>query len=154
MSRNAFGRLRLILQNQELVNDAKPILVSEQVEMFLSVLAHHKRNCIVKYDFIRSARKEFLGALDDTYIDVRIPAKNRAHYRTRKGLVAVNVLCELVGEADNNTEYLGTIDSNPIRNTCNGFCIGYLGVLEQMLSKQLTGYGLKSDPHMSSKIHV
>ncbi|KAL0456228.1 UNVERIFIED_CONTAM: hypothetical protein Slati_0962000 [Sesamum latifolium] len=33
-----------------------------------------------------------LGALDGTYIDVRVPAEDRARYRTHKGSVFVNVL--------------------------------------------------------------
>ncbi|KAL0304724.1 UNVERIFIED_CONTAM: hypothetical protein Sangu_3068100 [Sesamum angustifolium] len=33
-----------------------------------------------------------LGALDGTYIDVRVKAEDRARYRTRKGSIAVNVL--------------------------------------------------------------
>ncbi|KAL0462080.1 UNVERIFIED_CONTAM: hypothetical protein Slati_0095600 [Sesamum latifolium] len=33
-----------------------------------------------------------LGALDGTYIDVRVPDEDRARYRTRKGSVSVNVL--------------------------------------------------------------
>ncbi|KAL0402461.1 UNVERIFIED_CONTAM: hypothetical protein Slati_4276000 [Sesamum latifolium] len=33
-----------------------------------------------------------LGALDGTHIDVRVPAEDRAIYRTRKGSVSVNVL--------------------------------------------------------------
>ncbi|KAL0431191.1 UNVERIFIED_CONTAM: hypothetical protein Sradi_0745100 [Sesamum radiatum] len=99
--------------------------------MFLSVLAHHKKNRIVKHDFIRSGRivsKHFhrvlnavlrlhplllakptpvppnstcsrwkwfegsLGALDGTYINVRVRAEERARYRTRKGSISVNVL--------------------------------------------------------------
>ncbi|KAL0404375.1 UNVERIFIED_CONTAM: hypothetical protein Sradi_2078300 [Sesamum radiatum] len=33
-----------------------------------------------------------LGALDGTYVDVRVKAQDRARYRTRKGSIAVNVL--------------------------------------------------------------
>ncbi|KAK4390229.1 hypothetical protein Sango_2086200 [Sesamum angolense] len=44
-----------------------------------------------------------------------------------------------------------------VRNGCkcdNEFHTGYLGVLEHMICKQLLRCGLKSDPHISSKIHV
>ncbi|KAL0415971.1 UNVERIFIED_CONTAM: hypothetical protein Slati_3429000 [Sesamum latifolium] len=97
----------------------------------LSVLAHHKKNHTVKYDFIRSGRtvcKHFhrvlnvvlrlhplllaqptpvppnsscprwkwfegcLGALDGTYVDVRVKAQYRARYRTHQRSIAVNVL--------------------------------------------------------------
>ncbi|KAL0411160.1 UNVERIFIED_CONTAM: hypothetical protein Slati_3705700 [Sesamum latifolium] len=124
MSRNAFGRLCHILQNQGRAKDTKHVTL-------LSIVVHHKKNGIIKYDFIQSARtvsKHFhivlnvilglhplllakplsvsadnncprwkwfegcLGALDDTYIDVRVPAEDRAHYRTHKGSISVNVL--------------------------------------------------------------
>ncbi|KAL0363891.1 UNVERIFIED_CONTAM: hypothetical protein Sangu_0486700 [Sesamum angustifolium] len=119
MSRNAFGKLCLILQNQGGLQDSKHVPLSSQVAMFLSILAHHKKNRTVKYDFIRSGRtvsKHFhrvlnavlrlhplllanptpvppnnnyprwkwfegcLGALDGTYIDVRVKAEDRARY--------------------------------------------------------------------------
>ncbi|KAL0445882.1 UNVERIFIED_CONTAM: hypothetical protein Slati_1716100 [Sesamum latifolium] len=131
MSRNAFGKLCLILQTQEGLEDSKHVPLSSEVAMFLSVLAHHKKNRTVKYDFIRSRRtvsKHFhcvlnailrlhplllanpapmppnsscprwkssegcLGALDRTYIDVCVRAKDTARYRKRKGSIAVNVL--------------------------------------------------------------
>ncbi|KAL0346368.1 UNVERIFIED_CONTAM: hypothetical protein Scaly_1652800 [Sesamum calycinum] len=56
MSRNAFGKLCLILQNQGGLQDSKHVPLSSQVAMFLSILAHHKKNRTVKYDFIRSER--------------------------------------------------------------------------------------------------
>ncbi|KAL0462450.1 UNVERIFIED_CONTAM: hypothetical protein Slati_0132600, partial [Sesamum latifolium] len=34
----------------------------------------------------------FFGALDGTFIDVRVPEHEKGRYRTRKGQVAVNVL--------------------------------------------------------------
>ncbi|KAK4397211.1 hypothetical protein Sango_1557700 [Sesamum angolense] len=113
------------------LQDSKHVPLSSQIAIFLSILAHHKKNCIVKYDFIRSERtvsKHFhrvlnavlrlhplllanstlvppnsscprwkwfegsLGALDGTYIDVRVKVEDRARYRTRKGSIAVNVL--------------------------------------------------------------
>ncbi|KAK4381054.1 hypothetical protein Sango_3004700 [Sesamum angolense] len=109
----------------------KNVFVPEQVAIFLSVLSHHKKNCFVKHDFIRSGRtvskhfhvvlhvvckmhkvlltkptpiaddcsdphwkwfKGCLGALDGTFIDVRVPGHENGRYRTRKGQVAVNVL--------------------------------------------------------------
>ncbi|KAL0308783.1 UNVERIFIED_CONTAM: hypothetical protein Sradi_5820600 [Sesamum radiatum] len=36
--------------------------------------------------------KGYLGALDGTFIDVRLPKHEKGRYRTRKGQVAVNVL--------------------------------------------------------------
>ncbi|KAG8383515.1 hypothetical protein BUALT_Bualt04G0021500 [Buddleja alternifolia] len=36
--------------------------------------------------------KGFLGALDGTYIPIKVPPADKAHYRNRKGHIAVNVL--------------------------------------------------------------
>ncbi|KAG8363805.1 hypothetical protein BUALT_Bualt19G0060500 [Buddleja alternifolia] len=54
MSRNAFGHLCYILANGGGLENTKNVTVSEQVAIFLIVLAHHKKNCIVKHDFKRS----------------------------------------------------------------------------------------------------
>ncbi|KAG8382410.1 hypothetical protein BUALT_Bualt05G0074400 [Buddleja alternifolia] len=54
MSRNALGRLCYKLENVGGLENTKNVTVSEQVAIFLTVLAHHKKNCIVKHDFKRS----------------------------------------------------------------------------------------------------
>ncbi|KAL0423932.1 UNVERIFIED_CONTAM: hypothetical protein Sradi_0928000 [Sesamum radiatum] len=131
MDRNAFGRLCYMLEQSGGVRPTKNVSVPEQVAMFLSVLSHHKKNCVVKHDFIRSGRtvskhfhavlhavckmhkvllakptpiandcsdprwkwfKGCLGALDSTFIDVRVPEHEKGRYRTRKCQVEVNVL--------------------------------------------------------------
>ncbi|KAG8380409.1 hypothetical protein BUALT_Bualt06G0012400 [Buddleja alternifolia] len=131
MSRNAFGRLCFILENVGGLSPTKNVLVSEQVAIFLSVLAHHTKNRIVKHHFKRSGYtisthfnnvltallmlptlflvkpvpieadcrnkrwkrfKGCLGALDGTYIPLRVAQKNKARYRNRKGDVSTNVL--------------------------------------------------------------
>ncbi|KAL0421085.1 UNVERIFIED_CONTAM: hypothetical protein Slati_3131400 [Sesamum latifolium] len=56
MSRNAFGRLCLILETSVGLTATKHLTITEQVAIFLSVLAHHKKNCVVKHDFIRNGR--------------------------------------------------------------------------------------------------
>ncbi|CAA0830734.1 Unknown protein, partial [Striga hermonthica] len=43
-----------------------------------------------------------LGALDGTYINVRVPSKDRGRYRNRKGQVSVNVL----GVCDRNMNFV------------------------------------------------
>ncbi|KAL0433139.1 UNVERIFIED_CONTAM: hypothetical protein Slati_2648200 [Sesamum latifolium] len=130
-TRNAFGRLCHILHEMGCLRDSKHVSVHEQVVMFLSVLAHNKKNRTVKYDFNGSGRtvnryfhkvlnvvlhlhplllakptpvrsnsncsrwrwfEGCLGALDETYIDVRVRTNDKARYRTRKGSIAVNVL--------------------------------------------------------------
>ncbi|KAL0373477.1 UNVERIFIED_CONTAM: hypothetical protein Sradi_3263400 [Sesamum radiatum] len=138
MSRNAFGRLCQILENPGGLRPTRHLTVSEQVAIFLSILAHHKKNCVVKHDFIRSGRtiskhfhsilravlrvqplflprpaavgeecqdprwrwfKGCLGALDGTYIDVRVPDCEKGRYRNRKGQTSLNVLgvCNMDG---------------------------------------------------------
>ncbi|KAL0383230.1 UNVERIFIED_CONTAM: hypothetical protein Scaly_0610300 [Sesamum calycinum] len=75
------------------VKPTKNVFVPEQVVMFLSVLSHHKKNWVVKHDFIRSGHTGCLGALDGTFIGVRVPEYEKRRYRTRKSQVAVDVLC-------------------------------------------------------------
>ncbi|KAL0345330.1 UNVERIFIED_CONTAM: hypothetical protein Sradi_4364300 [Sesamum radiatum] len=141
MNRNAFGRLCYLLEYSGGVSSPKHLTVPEQVAIFLSVLAHHKKNCVVKHDFVRSRRtiskhfhrvlnavvkmyevflarptpitedcmdprwqwfKGCSGALDGTYIRVRVPGHEQGWYRTRKGQVAVNVL----GVCDPNMQFI------------------------------------------------
>ncbi|KAL0295555.1 UNVERIFIED_CONTAM: hypothetical protein Sangu_2507200 [Sesamum angustifolium] len=119
MDRNAFGRLCYMLQESGWVKGAKNVTAPEQVAMFLSILSHHKNNCVVKHDFIRSGRtvsKHFHSVLhavcklhavllakptpitEDCLnprwksFKVLVPLHEKGRYRTRKGQVAVNVL--------------------------------------------------------------
>ncbi|PPD99257.1 hypothetical protein GOBAR_DD03719 [Gossypium barbadense] len=52
------------------------MLVDEQVAMFLHIISHHLKN------------RNCLGALDETYIKIRVPTIDKPRYRTRKGSVA------------------------------------------------------------------
>ncbi|KAL8502391.1 hypothetical protein ACS0TY_021513 [Phlomoides rotata] len=54
MDRNAFGRLCLLLKELGGLVDGKHVFVEEQMSMFLSILAHHKKNRVVKFSFLRS----------------------------------------------------------------------------------------------------
>ncbi|KAG8363368.1 hypothetical protein BUALT_Bualt19G0015100 [Buddleja alternifolia] len=131
LDRNTFGRLCFLLQNVGGLVPTRNVQIPEQVAIFLSILAHHKKNMIVKFDFKRSGHtisKQFnlvlgallklypilistpepvqedstnerwnwfkgcLGALDGTYIPVRVLQKDKARYRNRKGDISVNVL--------------------------------------------------------------
>lgn len=56
MDRNCFGRLCLLLRERMGLGDRKYVSLEEQVSMLLSLLAHHKKNRIVGYDFIRSGQ--------------------------------------------------------------------------------------------------
>ncbi|KAL0413108.1 UNVERIFIED_CONTAM: hypothetical protein Sradi_1512500 [Sesamum radiatum] len=70
MDRNAFGRLCYILEHSGGLTTTKHVTMSEQVAMFLSIIAHHKKNCVVKHDFLRSGRtvsKHFHAVLNTIY---------------------------------------------------------------------------------------
>lgn len=54
MDRNAFGRLCRIFRQTGDLTDGRFVKVEEQVALFLSILAHHKKNRVVKFDFLRS----------------------------------------------------------------------------------------------------
>ncbi|XP_042059657.1 putative nuclease HARBI1 [Salvia splendens] len=131
MDRNTFGRLCRILHCRAGLVDQKFVTVEEQVAMFLSILAHHKKTRVVGHDFTRSSEtvskythlvlrgvlnlhelllvkpepvgddctdsswkwfKGCLGALDGTYIHVRVPISDTPRYRNRKGQVSTNTL--------------------------------------------------------------
>ncbi|KAL0420880.1 UNVERIFIED_CONTAM: hypothetical protein Slati_3110900 [Sesamum latifolium] len=141
MTRNAFGRLCFLFEYNSGLCDTSNLMVSEQVAIFLSIISHHKKNAVVKHNFIRSGRtvskafynvlyailrlnrtflarpepltnyctdsrwrwfKGCMGALDGTYIDFRVPEKDKGRYRMRKGHITVNVL----GVCNMNMEFI------------------------------------------------
>ncbi|KAH6787342.1 hypothetical protein C2S52_006894 [Perilla frutescens var. hirtella] len=73
MGRNAFGRLRQLLRDLGGLVDGRYISVQEQVAMFLSVLAHHKKIRVVRFDFWRS------GQTCSRYIHLVLRAILRLH---------------------------------------------------------------------------
>lgn len=56
MNRNAFSRLCYLMEHIGGLVNSRYVSVEEKVAMFLSILAHHKKNRIVKYDFLRSGQ--------------------------------------------------------------------------------------------------
>ncbi|XP_042026162.1 uncharacterized protein LOC121773378 [Salvia splendens] len=54
MDRNTFGRLCLLLRQISDLSHGKYVKIEEQVAMFLGVLAHHNKNRIVSFTFLRS----------------------------------------------------------------------------------------------------
>lgn len=56
MDRNSFGRLCFLLKHLGGLADGKWVSVEEQVAMFLGILAHHKKNKVVKFNFLRSGQ--------------------------------------------------------------------------------------------------
>ncbi|KAL0385947.1 UNVERIFIED_CONTAM: hypothetical protein Sradi_2989000, partial [Sesamum radiatum] len=70
MDRNAFGRLCYILEHFGGLLSTKHVTVAEQVAMFLSVIAHHMKNFIIKHDFLkfkRTVSKNFDVVLNNIY---------------------------------------------------------------------------------------
>ncbi|XP_042034238.1 putative nuclease HARBI1 [Salvia splendens] len=98
MDRNTFGRLCRILRDRVGLVDQRQVTVEEQVAMFLCVLAHHKKSRIpipIDEGCIDRRWKWFkgcLGALDGTYINVRVPIADVPRYRNRKGHITTNTL--------------------------------------------------------------
>ncbi|XP_057777660.1 uncharacterized protein LOC130996168 [Salvia miltiorrhiza] len=56
MDRSTFARLCVILRERGGLVNGRFVTVEEQVAMFLSVLAHHKKNRVVQFDFWRSGQ--------------------------------------------------------------------------------------------------
>lgn len=56
MDRNTIGRLCYLLRQLGGLSDGKYVSVEEQVAVFVSVLAHHKKNSIIGFDFLRSGQ--------------------------------------------------------------------------------------------------
>ncbi|XP_047950017.1 uncharacterized protein LOC125195813 [Salvia hispanica] len=54
MDRNAFGRLCGIFRQLGIIRDKRFLCIEEQVAIFLGVLTHHKKNRIVRFNFLRS----------------------------------------------------------------------------------------------------
>ena len=54
MDRNTFGKLCRILKDRGGLHIGKCLGIEEQVAMFIGVLSHHKKNRVVRFNFIRS----------------------------------------------------------------------------------------------------
>ncbi|KAA0045638.1 retrotransposon protein [Cucumis melo var. makuwa] len=94
MDRRTFAILCHLLINVVGLSSTEIVDVEEMVAMFLHVLAHDVKNCVIQREF------NCLGALDGTYIKVNVPAGDRPTFRTRKGEIATNVLgvCDTKGD--------------------------------------------------------
>ncbi|KAL0560629.1 hypothetical protein IC582_001038 [Cucumis melo] len=104
---------------------SKEIVDVEEIAMFLHVITHDTKNCVIQREFVRSIEivsryfnlvllvvlrlhdelimkhvPNFLGMLDGTYIKVNVPATDRLTFITRKGEIATNVLdiCDMKGD--------------------------------------------------------
>ncbi|KAL1567733.1 protein ANTAGONIST OF LIKE HETEROCHROMATIN PROTEIN 1-like [Salvia divinorum] len=54
MDRNTFGRLCILLKDVGGLQNERFVLLEEQVAIFLGILAHHKKNRVVGFNFLRS----------------------------------------------------------------------------------------------------
>ena len=54
MDRNTFGILCTLVRTIGQLQDSRHIIVEEQVAIFLHILAHHVKNYVIKFRFIRS----------------------------------------------------------------------------------------------------
>lgn len=54
MDRNTFGRLCRLFRQLGTLRDKRYMSIEEQVAMFLGILAHHEKNRVVKFKFLRS----------------------------------------------------------------------------------------------------
>ncbi|KAI3465065.1 hypothetical protein Pfo_021728 [Paulownia fortunei] len=141
IDRNAFAHLCFLLENVGGLDCTRHIQISEQVGIFLTVLAYHKKNRVAKFDFKRfgytiskhlnvvlttllrlhtilivnpepvedgCTNKRWkwfnccLGALDDTYIKVRVPQTDKTQYRNKKRKITINIL----GVCDENIKFV------------------------------------------------
>ncbi|KAL0438707.1 UNVERIFIED_CONTAM: hypothetical protein Slati_2353700 [Sesamum latifolium] len=206
MSVDAFCRLCYLLEQLGGLKDTKS--GKEQVAIFLSILAHHTKNRVVKYNFKRSGRtiskhfhavlnavlklhpvllatpqpvtedntcsrwrwfKGCLGALDGTYIHVKVAEVDKGRYRNRKGDISVNVL----GVCDRDLKFVYVLtgwrgsaaDSRVLRdaiNRPNGLKVGSARTVSYRVpwcartrdEKAIPSSDIKADPHIQSKIHV
>ncbi|XP_057807535.1 uncharacterized protein LOC131022141 [Salvia miltiorrhiza] len=87
MDRRTFRRLCRVLRERGGLVDRKYVTVEEQLAMFLSVLAHHKKNKVVRFDFWRS------GQTISRYIHVVLGAIMRLHELFLPKPVAVTEEC-------------------------------------------------------------
>ncbi|KAL8547768.1 hypothetical protein ACS0TY_007197 [Phlomoides rotata] len=221
MTRDVFSRLCFVLQNSSGLKASRNTSVGEQVAMFLSILAHHTKNRIVKSKYMRSGRtvskyfhrvlnaiiklhklllarpnpidddcndnrwkffKNCLGALDGSYVSVTVPRTDQPRYRNRKGQVSVNVLavCDRIMDTTGSScrgenepamtetirrriwtlkeEYMLARAMEKIIldgwKTENGFKNGYLKQLEKEIKKIDPQTDLRSEPHISSRVHA
>ncbi|TYK25944.1 retrotransposon protein [Cucumis melo var. makuwa] len=98
MDRRTFRILCHLLRTISGLSSIEIVDVEEIVAIFLHVLAHDElikkpvpvtNNC---NDQRWKCFENYLGALDETYIKVNVPATDRLTFRTHKGEIATNVL--------------------------------------------------------------
>ncbi|KAA0055437.1 putative nuclease HARBI1 [Cucumis melo var. makuwa] len=100
MDRRCFAILCHLLRTVAGLTSTEVVDVEEMVAMFLHIVVHDVKNCVIQQEFMRYALQNCLGALDGTYIKVNVSASDQARYRTHKGEMATNVLgvCDTKGD--------------------------------------------------------
>ncbi|KAL8472909.1 hypothetical protein ACS0TY_029942 [Phlomoides rotata] len=182
MTRDVFSRLCFVLQNSGGLKASRNTSVGEQVAMFLSILAHHTKNRIVKSKYMRSGRtvsKYFhrvLNAIiklhklllarpnpiDDDCNDNRWKFFKRIMDTTGSSCRGENepAMTETIRRRiwTLKEEYMLARAMEKIIldgwKTENGFKNGYLKQLEKEIKKIDPQTDLRSEPHISSRVHA
>ncbi|KAG6511314.1 hypothetical protein ZIOFF_029373 [Zingiber officinale] len=112
MNQNTFARLCYLLTHVGGLVESRYVRIEEKVAMFLSILAHHKKNRVAGHDYIRSGHTisthlhEVLRSIlllhpillvkpspvDHSCTNEPWKWFKKGKYITRKGIIAVNVL--------------------------------------------------------------
>ncbi|XP_060170536.1 protein ALP1-like [Lycium barbarum] len=106
MDRKAFHFLASLATNIGGLTDSNNMSTTKKLAMFLNISAHYEKNSPnpVAEDETDDRWKWFkgcLGALDGTYIPIRVLTIYKPRYRTRKGDITTNVL----GVSDRNLNF-------------------------------------------------
>ncbi|KAL8520363.1 hypothetical protein ACS0TY_011050 [Phlomoides rotata] len=124
MDRNAFGTFCLLLKNLGDLVDGKHVSVEEQVVMFLSILAHHEKNRVIKFSFMR------FGETVTRYVHLVLKS-------ILKEQVLMCALKDLVPHGWKSD---------------NGFHTGYIVRCENAMKVSFSNTDLLAVPHITSKI--
>ncbi|GFP97437.1 hypothetical protein PHJA_001887800 [Phtheirospermum japonicum] len=110
MDRNAFGRLCILLRNVGSLVSSQNVQISEMIAIFLSVLAHHKKNRVLKFNFLRSGHTisiTFNHVLDETWKWFKVRLLNKKYVTNGNLIGMISYLVGLFGSLRWNL-YSGT----------------------------------------------
>ncbi|KAG8380561.1 hypothetical protein BUALT_Bualt06G0028400 [Buddleja alternifolia] len=178
MDMGAFVRLCYLLHNVGGLSDSKHVRMEGKVCFFLTVLAHHKKNRIVKFDHVPSGHtvsKYFNAVLisllklhpillvtpkpvDDECTVARWKhfkimaacGSNVSSYQGKKVVTCRQMWTK--PEEDVLVQSLKEIISTGWKAD-NGFRVSYLNVLQDKIMRAFPRTDLRANPHISSKMH-
>ncbi|KAL8553359.1 hypothetical protein ACS0TY_001873 [Phlomoides rotata] len=178
MDRNAFGRLCVLLRSRGGLVDGRHVTVEEQVAMFLSILAHHKKNRVVKFNHQRSGQtvSQYVHAVLLAVLKMHTvlfvkpdPVPTDSTNPRWKWFKQSNGFGSGTGVGGSKKGSGGTrrvwaqreekVLMDALKDLVvkgqksdNGFRTGYLTKLEIALRKAFPGTDLQATPHITSKI--